>query len=81
MNRSVARYWSTIRSDFTRSSKGLNLGAPGLGAPLIAEGRLVSLFEESLLPEEDGFYLFYPSRKQNPAALRALVSFLQTTPL
>jgi len=48
-------------------------------APLIGEGRLVSLFEEQLLPEEDGFYLFYPSRKQNPAALRALISFLQAT--
>ena len=49
--------------------------------PLIDDGRLVSLFEEELLPEEDGFYLFYPSRKQNPAALRALIDFLQTTPL
>lgn len=50
-------------------------------APLIAEGRLVSLFEESVLPEDDGFYLFYPSRKRNPAALRVLINFLQTTPL
>jgi hypothetical protein len=48
---------------------------------VIEEGRLVALFEESLLPKEDGFYPFYPIRKQNPAALRALINYLQTTPL
>lgn len=46
--------------------------------PHLAEGRLVSLFDESLLPEHDGFHLYYPSRRQNPAALRALIDFLQS---
>jgi DNA-binding transcriptional LysR family regulator len=46
-------------------------------APLVAEGRLVSLLEKSALPITDGFFLFYPSRRQNTAALRALIDFLQ----
>ena len=46
-------------------------------APLVAEGRLVSLLEKSALPITDGFFLFYPSRRQNTAALRALIEFLQ----
>jgi DNA-binding transcriptional LysR family regulator len=44
---------------------------------LVAEGRLVSLLEKSALPITDGFFLFYPSRRQNPAALRALIEFLR----
>jgi len=43
----------------------------------LADGRLVSLFDRSALPEHDGFHLFYPSRRQNPAALRALIDFLK----
>jgi DNA-binding transcriptional LysR family regulator len=46
-------------------------------APHLADGRLVSLFDASFLPEHDGFHLYYPSRKQNPAALRALIEFLR----
>jgi DNA-binding transcriptional LysR family regulator len=46
-------------------------------APLIAEGRLVSLLEQSALPITDGFFLFYPSRRQNRAALNALIEFLR----
>src|SRR5580658_847257 len=44
-------------------------------ASLIAEGRLVSLLEKSALPTTDGFFLFYPSRRQNSAALSALIEF------
>jgi DNA-binding transcriptional LysR family regulator len=47
-------------------------------ASLIAEGRLVSLLEQSALPITDGFFLFYPSRRQNRAALNALVDFLRS---
>jgi DNA-binding transcriptional LysR family regulator len=47
-------------------------------ASLVAEGRLVSLLEKSALPITDGFFLFYPSRRHNPAALRALIDFLRT---
>jgi LysR family transcriptional regulator, regulator of peptidoglycan recycling len=45
--------------------------------PLIAEGRLVSLLDEFAKPPGDGFFLFYPSRRQNPAALQALIEFLR----
>ncbi len=46
-------------------------------ASLVADGRLVSLLDKSALPITDGFFLFYPSRRQNPAALRALIDFLR----
>ena len=36
-------------------------------APLVAEGRLISLLEKTALPITDGFFLFYPSRRQNTA--------------
>jgi DNA-binding transcriptional LysR family regulator len=45
--------------------------------PMIADGRLVSLLDDSGKPPNDGFFLFYPSRRQNPAALRALIEFLR----
>jgi DNA-binding transcriptional LysR family regulator len=47
-------------------------------ASLVADGRLVSLLDKSALPITDGFFLFYPSRRQNPAALRALIDFLRS---
>jgi DNA-binding transcriptional LysR family regulator len=47
-------------------------------ARLVADGRLVSLLESSILPTTDGFFLFYPSRRHNSAALRALIEFLRT---
>ncbi len=46
-------------------------------ASLVADGRLVSLLDKSALPITDGFFLFYPSCRQNPAALRALIEFLR----
>lgn len=42
----------------------------------IAEGRLVTLLEE-WTPPQSGFFLYYPSRRQIPAALRALIDFLR----
>jgi DNA-binding transcriptional LysR family regulator len=47
-------------------------------ASLIADGRLVSLLDPSTLPITEGYFLFYPSRRQNPAALRALIDFLRS---
>jgi DNA-binding transcriptional LysR family regulator len=44
----------------------------------IADGRLVSLLDKSALPVTEGFYMFYPSRRQNPAALRVLIEFLRS---
>lgn len=45
--------------------------------PMIADGRLVSLLDDSVKPTTEGFFLFYPSRRQNPASLRALIEFLR----
>jgi DNA-binding transcriptional LysR family regulator len=47
-------------------------------ASLVAQGRLVNLLDKSALPTTEGFFLFYPSRRQNPAALSALVEFLRS---
>jgi DNA-binding transcriptional LysR family regulator len=49
-------------------------------ASLVADGRLVSLLDKSALPVTDGFFLFYPSRRQNSAALRAFIEFLRSQP-
>jgi DNA-binding transcriptional LysR family regulator len=46
-------------------------------APMIADGRLVALLDDSVLPRMPGFFMFYPSRRQNPAALQALIEFLR----
>jgi len=43
---------------------------------LIAEGRLVRVLED-WCPYYSGFYLYYPSRRQLPAALRAFVDFVR----
>ncbi|MET0409130.1 MAG: LysR family transcriptional regulator [Hyphomicrobium sp.] len=45
-------------------------------APLIASGQLVPLLETHM-PPSDGFFLYYPSRRQNLASLRALIDFLK----
>ena len=47
-------------------------------ARMIADGRLLSLLDKSVLPVTDGFFLFYPSRRQNSAALRAFIEFLRS---
>jgi DNA-binding transcriptional LysR family regulator len=47
-------------------------------ASLVADGRLVSLLDKSVLPVTEGFFLFYPSRRQNSAALRAFIDFLRS---
>ena len=45
--------------------------------PLIAAGRLVPVLSEWMPPPSDGFFLYYSSRRQNPAPLQALVDFLR----
>ena len=47
-------------------------------APMISDGRLIALLDDSVLPRMPGFFMFYPSRRQNPAALQALIEFLRT---
>jgi DNA-binding transcriptional LysR family regulator len=46
-------------------------------APFIAAGQLVPLLETWMPPPRDGFCLYYPSQRQNPASLRALIDFLR----
>jgi DNA-binding transcriptional LysR family regulator len=48
----------------------------GYLASALAEGQLVTLLEE-WTPPESSFFLYYPSRRQTPAALRALIDFLR----
>jgi DNA-binding transcriptional LysR family regulator len=45
-------------------------------APFVAEGRLLPLLD-SWPPAPVEFYLYYPSRRQSPAPLQALVDFLR----
>jgi LysR family transcriptional regulator, regulator of peptidoglycan recycling len=44
--------------------------------PYLADGRLVAVLEE-WTPPGGSFFLYYPSRRQTPAALRALIDFLR----
>ncbi len=46
-------------------------------APLIAAGQLVPLLETWMPPPSGEFCLYYPTRRQNPASLRALIDFLR----
>lgn len=64
---------------------GVRLAADGGGVfyimdayaqPLLDQGRLVPLLED-WAPRPDAFYLYYPSRRQNPAALQVLIEFLK----
>ena len=52
----------------------------GLVERHLAEGRLVRVLED-WCPYYPGFFLYYPGRRQLPAALRAFVDFIKTTKL
>jgi DNA-binding transcriptional LysR family regulator len=63
----------------------LRLAADGIGVlymlesyaePLLAEGKLVGLLED-FMPPPDAYYLYYPSRRQNPPALQVLIDFFK----
>jgi DNA-binding transcriptional LysR family regulator len=56
---------------------GLFYAAEDYIASMIPTGRLVPLLEAWMPPPSDGFYLYYPSRRQNTAALQALIDFLR----
>jgi DNA-binding transcriptional LysR family regulator len=45
--------------------------------PMISEGRLIAVLEKWMPPPSDAFFLYYPSRRQNPAPLQALIDFLR----
>ncbi|HEX3483453.1 MAG TPA: LysR family transcriptional regulator [Micropepsaceae bacterium] len=64
---------------------GVRLAADGAGLfyvldvyahPLLDQGKLVTVLDD-WLPPPDAFYLYYPSRRQNPAALQVLIEFLK----
>jgi DNA-binding transcriptional LysR family regulator len=57
---------------------GINYTLGGHAAPMIADGRLVPVLEQSGAPPTEGFFLFYPTRVRNPAALEALIEFCRT---
>src|SRR5215471_6698486 len=46
-------------------------------APMIAGGQLVPLLDMWMPPPSEGFFLYYPSRRQNLASLRAFIDFLR----
>lgn len=46
--------------------------------PMISRGRLVPLLEKWMPPPSDAYFLYYPSRRQNTAALQALIDYLRT---
>jgi len=46
--------------------------------PMIADGRLVRVLEDFTPPSQFGFSMYYPSRRQNPAALKVFIEFLRT---
>jgi DNA-binding transcriptional LysR family regulator len=50
----------------------------GYVRPLIAAKRLTPVLEEWLPPPSDPLFLYYPSRRQNPASLQALIDFLRS---
>ncbi|HXP31869.1 MAG TPA: LysR family transcriptional regulator [Stellaceae bacterium] len=77
----------TIDGNLTVNSSDLGIRAAldGVGAlyttrdwvaPLIAEGRLVTMLDD-WAPRSAGYFLFYPSRRQNPATLQVLIDFLR----
>jgi DNA-binding transcriptional LysR family regulator len=55
---------------------GLTIGMEDTFRPYIARGELVPVLER-YCPSFPGFFLYYPSRTQVPAKLRALVDFLK----
>ncbi|XXT15928.1 LysR substrate-binding domain-containing protein [Sorangium sp. So ce429] len=47
-----------------------------LAKPLVEAGRLTQILS-AWSPSFPGFYLYYPSRRQTPPALRAFVDFVR----
>jgi DNA-binding transcriptional LysR family regulator len=46
-------------------------------APALAEGRLVTVLDDWTPPPFEGFYLYYPSRRQIRPALKVFIDFLR----
>jgi DNA-binding transcriptional LysR family regulator len=56
---------------------GITIGVEETFAPYIARGELVSLLDD-YLPAFPGFYLYFPSRRNQPRKLRALVEHVRS---
>lgn len=62
--------------DAARAGEGLAYVFEALAAPYIASGQLQRVLED-WCPFYPGFYLYYPSRRQVPSALKAFIEFVQ----
>jgi DNA-binding transcriptional LysR family regulator len=67
----------TVAVDAAVQGVGLLQYSPNYVAPLLASGALVKVLEDWAPPPMQGFFLYYPSRKQMRPALKALVDFLR----
>ena len=66
--------------DAALTGAGMAFVFAGLVEPAIAAGRLVRVLED-WCPYHPGLFLYYPSRRQLPAALKAFIEFSRTTPV
>ena len=48
-------------------------------APMLADGRLVTVLDDWAAPPFEGFYLYYPSRRHMRPALKVFVDFLRSS--
>ena len=65
-----------LMTDAALAGTGLAYVFEGLVERYVAEGRLVRVLE-GWCPYYPGFFLYYPSKRQMPAALRAFVDFIK----
>ena len=47
--------------------------------PMLADGRVVTVLDDWAPPPFEGFYLYYPSRRQMRPALKVFVDFLRNS--
>ncbi|HEY1719977.1 MAG TPA: LysR substrate-binding domain-containing protein [Magnetospirillaceae bacterium] len=67
---------SRLMVQATVDGVGIGYMAREMQQELIAEGKLVTLFDE-WMPKPAGLFLYYPSRRQLPTPLRAFIDFLK----
>ena len=48
-------------------------------APMLADGRVVTVLDDWAPPPFEGFYLYYPSRRQIRPALKVFIDFLRNS--
>ena len=48
-------------------------------APMLANGRIVTVLDDWAPPPFEGFYLYYPSRRQTRPALKVFIDFLRNS--